>query len=159
MQKVGLARDGVPFSLALTLEPGEHSAAVPAIGPLAEELGIADRVFFLGRCDRDTITRLYQLASLLVSSSHAESFGYPTVEATIEGCPVVASSIPASVELLGNAAASYFPPGDVAALAAAVRRFAANPVRIPEKLAGDFRARYSWNDYGRRVRRVIDSVQ
>jgi glycosyltransferase involved in cell wall biosynthesis len=58
-------------------------------------------------------------ASVFVFPSRYEGFGLPPLEALAAGTPVLASDIPAHREVLG-AAASYAPPDDADALAAAL---------------------------------------
>ena len=58
---------------------------------------------------------LYRHAEVVISASVYEGFGLTVLEALTRGCPVVASQIPAHVELVGDAA-RLFPPGDVSAL-------------------------------------------
>lgn len=59
-------------------------------------------------------------AALLVAPSLAEGFGLVPLEAAAAGVPVIAADLAVTRELLGNGA-SYFPPGDAAALAALLR--------------------------------------
>ena len=56
---------------------------------------------------------------VVVSASVYEGFGLTVLEALTRGRPVVASAIPAHVELVGDAA-RLFPPGEVGALTAAL---------------------------------------
>lgn len=72
---------------------------------LADELGIADRVHFLGCVDERSLIGLYRRAALLAFPSRFEGFGLPLVEAMQLGCPIVASRADAVVETAGNAAA------------------------------------------------------
>ena len=50
---------------------------------------------------------LYQNAEFLVYPSLYEGFGLPLLEAMSQGCPILASDIPSSVEVCSNAA-MYF---------------------------------------------------
>ena len=60
---------------------------------------------------------LYRHAEVVVNASVYEGFGLTVLEALTRGCAVVASRIPAHVELVGDGA-RLFPPVDVSALAA-----------------------------------------
>ncbi len=73
----------------------------------------------LGRVDDATLWALYRGAAVFAFPSRHEGFGMPPLEAMSQGCPVVASDLPALREVLG-AAACYAPPGDVEAWSAAL---------------------------------------
>ncbi len=67
----------------------------------------------------EALQRLVAGARLLVYPSRSEGFGYPPLEALAAGVPVVASDVPAVREVAGEAAVRV-PPGDAAALGAAI---------------------------------------
>lgn len=74
------------------------------------------------------VAEVYADASVVFCPSYLESFGMVAAEAMVNGIPVVASDIPAFRELIGHEAAGLlFPPGDLHAAAAAIRRLAADP--------------------------------
>jgi glycosyltransferase involved in cell wall biosynthesis len=72
-------------------------------------------VVVLGLVSDDELDLLYRRAEIVVSASIYEGFGLPVLEALARGRPVIASAIPAHVELVGEAA-RLVPPGDVDAL-------------------------------------------
>jgi glycosyltransferase involved in cell wall biosynthesis len=96
-----LVQSGRPEHLVLT---GILAQSGDKLRALADELGIADRVHFLGCVDQRTLIGLYRRAALLAFPSRFEGFGLPLVEAMQLGCPVVASRAGAVVETAGNAA-------------------------------------------------------
>jgi glycosyltransferase involved in cell wall biosynthesis len=69
---------------------------------LAAELGVADRVLFVGSiADDDRLTDWYRAADLFVLPTTAyEGFGMATVEALASGTPVVGTAIGATPEVL-----------------------------------------------------------
>jgi glycosyltransferase involved in cell wall biosynthesis len=77
-----------------------------------------------GRVSRAELTSLYRDALALVLPSHVEGFGLTPVEALAEGTPVIATDLPALREVLGARGARFVPPGDIAALAAALHQLA-----------------------------------
>ena len=80
-------------------------------GTLADELGVADSVDFVGQiADTD---RLLGESSILLATPPAEPFGFSVVEAMAHGVPVVAAAGGAHVETMGDAG-MLFPPGDAA---------------------------------------------
>ncbi len=88
---------------------------------LADRLGVAGRVQFVGRVDDAEVRRLFAGARALVFPSLIEGFGLPLVEAMSLGCPVVTSDIPVVREIVGNAAVCA-DPARPAAIAAAIER-------------------------------------
>jgi len=76
-------------------------------------------VVSLGCVSDEELDLLYREAEIVVSASVYEGFGLTVLEALTRGRPVVASAIPAHVELVGDAA-RLFPPGEVGALTAAI---------------------------------------
>mgnify|MGYP003339264601 CR=1 FL=1 len=58
---------------------------------LAESLGIADAVQFLGAMDIDQLAQQYSRATCLVLPSHTEAWGLVVNEALSYGCPIVVS--------------------------------------------------------------------
>jgi glycosyltransferase involved in cell wall biosynthesis len=91
--------------------------ARPAMQKLASDLGIGERVHFLGR--RPDIPQLLKLADLYVHASHCEGFGIAAVEAMSAGLPVVASDVPGLKEVV-KGAGRLVPPRDEEALAEAI---------------------------------------
>ncbi|MGM5024445.1 glycosyltransferase [Tardiphaga sp. 367_B4_N1_1] len=98
---------------------------------LAGELGVADRVRFAGRLERDEIRRLFYAANVFAfpSVTEAEAFGIVQVEAMTAGLPIVNTSLATTVPLVArhNLEGLTVPPGDAAALAAAVNRILDDP--------------------------------
>jgi glycosyltransferase involved in cell wall biosynthesis len=88
----------------------------------ARELGIADRVIWKGGVEEAELITLLQAAHALIQFSRFEGFGMPVAEAMACGAPVVASDIPALVEVTGGA--GYHVPLQTSALAAALRLLA-----------------------------------
>jgi len=66
---------------------------------LIRELGIQDRVFIFPFPSDIILRDLYNHAVALVYPSLAEGFGIPLLEAMACGCPIIASSIPSTVEI------------------------------------------------------------
>jgi glycosyltransferase involved in cell wall biosynthesis len=87
---------------------------------------LGDRVSFLGI--RDDVPALLASADLFVFPSLWEGQGNALLEAMAVGTPIVATAIPSTVETLTDGAqASLVPPGDAAALAAAMLRVLGDP--------------------------------
>lgn len=77
----------------------------PALGALAEELGLKEAVL-LGGIDEGDVTAIYHGAHALALLSTSEGFGLPLVEAMAAGIPTIASNATCLPEIAGDA--SYF---------------------------------------------------
>ncbi len=76
-----------------------------------------DQYILPGHVSDQELSLLYTLADLFAYPSNYEGFGIPLVEAMSFGLPIVASRIPASEEVAGEAALYYDDPLDAVALA------------------------------------------
>ncbi len=88
----------------------------------ARQLGVADRVRFLGA--RDDMERVYAAADGLLLPTRYDAFGLVCLEAAAAGLPVVTSAAAGAAELIGEAGAVVSDPDDHAAFAAALDRLA-----------------------------------
>lgn len=95
---------------------------------LARDLGVADRVRFLGF--RSDVPDLLAASDVLVHPARVEGFGYAVAEAMAAGLPVVATNASSLPELVEDGGTGLlFPPGDGDALAAALETYLADPER------------------------------
>ena len=107
---------------ALDREP----AFVDDLGRLLDAAGIRHRVSFPGAQVGVALDRAYAAADVLVLASRAETYGMVVTEALARGLPVVATAVGGVPEALGRTSEGcrpglLVPPGDTAALAAALR--------------------------------------
>jgi glycosyltransferase involved in cell wall biosynthesis len=94
----------------------------------ARNSGLGDRVRFPGPRTGADLDRAYAAADLLVLPSHAETYGMVVTEALARGVPVLATAVGGVTEALGHGEDGtrpglLVPPGDPAALGAALRRW------------------------------------
>jgi 2-deoxystreptamine N-acetyl-D-glucosaminyltransferase/2-deoxystreptamine glucosyltransferase len=94
---------------------------------LAAGLGLEGRVSFVGEKTAAEVQALIGRCLLLVLPSRHETFGMALLEAMARGKPVVASAVGGIPELVSPSAGLLVPPHDVAALAEALERLAADP--------------------------------
>jgi glycosyltransferase involved in cell wall biosynthesis len=99
---------------------------------LVRELGIADKVRFVDEVSDDDLVLYYNLGAALVLPSLAEGFGFPVLEAMACGTPVICSTGGSLPEVAGDAAL-LFPPRDLDALTAALRRLLSD-AGLPEQM-------------------------
>jgi glycogen(starch) synthase len=89
----------------------------------ARELGVADRVRFLGSVPRDEVLGLFRAADASVLPSSWENYPHTVVEALAVGCPVVATNVGGVPEVVRDGENGLLvPAGDVDALASALAR-------------------------------------
>ena len=107
---------------------------------------VADRVTLHGAVDRPQAA--LARAGVLVLPSLAEGFGLVLIEAMAAGVPVVATDVPGVRDVVRDGVTGLLvPPGDPAALAAAVARLSADPTlrhRLTTAARADVRDRFTW---------------
>lgn len=83
-------------------------------------------VIFTGRLTDEEVTGLLRSAAALLFPSRYEGFGIPSLEAMLQGCPVIASTAPGIMEVCGDAAL-HFHPDNSGMLQDLMRRVLDNP--------------------------------
>jgi alpha-1,3-rhamnosyl/mannosyltransferase len=117
-----LPASGLDLNLNLSLViAGSWDARYPEARHRVAELGLADRVVFLGPVAEAELPALYTGAELFVFPSLYEGFGLPVLEAMACGTPVVCSNVSSLPEVAGDAACQVNPLA-VDELAAAIGR-------------------------------------
>src|SRR3954471_9836764 len=101
--------------------PGRDTAYLAELKALAEHLGIAEDVVWVGGVPLEETVHFYRSADVFVYPSFNETFGLPLLEAMAAGCPVVTSDTSAMPETAGGAAL-LADPKDPEAMADAVGR-------------------------------------
>jgi glycosyltransferase involved in cell wall biosynthesis len=100
------------------------------LGALASEVGVADRVVFLGKIDHAHLVACYHAAQVFVLASIArsEAFGIAQIEALAAGLPVVNTNLDSGVPFvsLHGQTGLTVPPADADALAQAINQLLQN---------------------------------
>lgn len=101
----------------------------PTLAALAAELGISDQVEFTGALPRtDTLARLSSASLLVFPSVWYEQFAITPIEAMSLGVPILVSDVARFGTIVENGVTGrFFPPGDPAALATAIRELLSDP--------------------------------
>jgi glycosyltransferase involved in cell wall biosynthesis len=138
---------------------GSDKGYLEHVRGMADQLGVLDRVRFLGFVESDDLAALYRRAHALVYLSFFGPENLPPLEAFALGCPVVQADVPGAREQLGDAAL-FVPPTDAAAAADAVRRLE-DPALRPRLIdAGRERAAsYTADGYVRGVLDFLDAFE
>ncbi len=101
---------------------------------IISELGITDKVLFLGFVSVEKLYCLYKYATALVMASHFGPTNMPPIEAMEIGCPVVCSNLDGHHEILGDAA-SYFNSYSVISIVDALEEIVVHNVEYRRKIA------------------------
>lgn len=126
----------VPNALFLLAGDGPERERLEA---RAAELGVAERVRFLGR--REDIPQLLAACDVFALPSVYEGSSLAVLEAMAAGIAIVSSAIGGTEELIEDGRSGLLvPPGDAPALAAALRRLLGDP-ELRERLATRARER------------------
>jgi glycosyltransferase involved in cell wall biosynthesis len=137
----------IPWRLALVGDYSKDSfhSCYREIEALGRQLGLDNRIRFLGFVPDEHLVQLYNAATLLVLPSVSEGFGLPVVEAMACGLPVAASRGGSLPEVVGPAGL-LFDPHSQEEMAAAILRLLQQPdLRSRLRAAGLKRVQqYSW---------------
>lgn len=126
----------VPEALFLLAGDGPERERLEA---RAAELGLGERVRFLGR--REDVPQLLAACDVFALPSLYEGSSLAVLEAMAAGIPVVSSAIGGTEELIDDGRSGLLvPPGDAAALTAALRRVLGDR-QLREELAAAARER------------------
>jgi D-inositol-3-phosphate glycosyltransferase len=110
------------------LEGGVHGGERARLEALAVEIGVDDRVDFLGTVNHDDLPAYYSLADVCAVPSYSESFGLVAVEAAACGTPVIASRIGGLRQLVLDGITGYTVAGhEPVAWAEALKRVIEDP--------------------------------
>lgn len=145
--------------------PADELDDDPEVGrlrALAEQLGVADRVHFLGSVSRAEVPGLIRASDAVVTVPWYEPFGIVPLEAMACGRPVVGSAVGGLLDtVLPGVTGELVPPRDPGALAAALRDLLADPERRRAYgEAGRRRAvdRYDWRTVVARTEAVYTDL-
>jgi glycosyltransferase involved in cell wall biosynthesis len=115
---------------------------VEAFRARATALGLSDRVAFPGWVDQSAASAMCAAADILVLPSHAEGLAMSVLEGLAHGLAVVTTPVGAHAEVIESEKSGLLtPPGDVAALAAALARLIRDPT-LRERLRIGARKRF-----------------
>lgn len=131
--EIGLeAMQQVPDARLLVAGDGPD---LDAVRSAAAELGLGERVRFLGPQTREGVLALFRAADASLLSSTWENFPHSVVESLAVGTPVVATDAGGVPEVVTDGVNGLLvPAGDVVALAAAIERMLHEP-GLRERLA------------------------
>ena len=124
---------------------------------LAAQLGVADRVTFTGRLDRDAMAAAYRQADVLLNPSLVDNMPNSLLEAMASGVPVVSTDVGGVPFIVTHErTALLVPAASPEAMAAAVARLLDEPGLAPALRAAGLAeaARYTWPQVAPRLAAV-----
>jgi len=133
------------------------------LGLLAGELGLSERVSFLGSVPRALLPEVYRKAAMLVLPSYADTMPFVLLEAMASGIPPIASSIYGIPQLVQHRHSGLLvTPGSIEELRAAIWELATDRV-LREELGRTARAtvveKFTWMAHAQQVVRVYERVR
>lgn len=105
---------------SVELRIGGNGVEMKRLQKLAFDLGVANRVKFLGMLDRDQVLCEMQQCNALVVSSEVETFGLVIIEALAQGKPVISTRCGGPEEILHDNNGILIQNNDVEALSRAM---------------------------------------
>jgi hypothetical protein len=140
-----------------TLDP----ACSAALREQIDRLGLAARITLTGAVTREALDSDYARADIFVLASHYEGYGMAYAEAMANGLPVIGCRAGAIPEVVPDSAGLLVPPGDAAALRAALEQLIADRAERARLAAGALVAarRFpTWQDTAALIARAVESV-
>lgn len=129
---------------------------------LAAELGVADRVQWLGALPNREVAHFYQSLDVVVLPSRQESFGVTAVEGSACGRPIIASRVGGLPEVVTDKETGLLiPPGNAHELALAMEYMLEHPEerkRMGEAGRAFVLAHYDWQENVTEMEKVYREV-
>lgn len=125
------------------------------------DLGISDRVSFLGPRSQDTLPHFYSAADAVIMPSHYESFGMVALEAMACGTPVIASEVGGLAYLIQDGVTGFrVPSRDHEQLADKIAMLLTNPDLRTEMgyAAARYATQYAWDTIARQLDTVYHRI-
>lgn len=111
---------------------------------LAEQLGLADKIHFLGRKTKEEIVQIYNRSDIYISASRSETFGVAILEALACGLPAISTICGGPEEFITEKNGLLIPIEDTNALANAIGKMISTYSAYDHRaIADDCQARFS----------------
>lgn len=134
------------------------SGPVPGFAQQAEQVGVRDRVMFLG--PRSDLPSLYRAANAFVLPTAYEAFSLVCMEALACGLPVFTTAVGGPEEYIIDGQNGYLLPADGAAIGAALASMLSSPELQARLSAGAIRSAqgYGWSAIAERYLALLGEV-
>jgi len=153
-----LGPDVGPWRLVVVGDGPRHEALLSQ----AMELGLTDRIEWLGQVAHDELSAIYRRADLFVLPSLSEGMPNVVLEAMASGLPILATRVPGSEELVRDGDNGFLvPAGDIAALGETLSRLLgdANLRRRMGLKSREFVSAYTWSSLAERYLDLVQQVR
>lgn len=151
-----------PWRCVLVGSPDRAPEFAARVRQMIDQNGLADRIRLTGEADSDALEQAYRQASVCVLPSWYEGYGMVISEALAHGLPLIATTGGALADTVPACCALRVPPGDVAALREALRRWLVDPeLRLACTRAAVARRETlpDWPAAGRAFARLIEATR
>lgn len=139
-KNIGFLLEAMPHALRdcpqLVMTIAGEGPALPALKRQAEQLGIAEQVFFVGYLDRQTeLPACYAAADIFAFASRTETQGLVLLEAMAAGVPVLAFAYLGTCEIVEPGRGAIAAPQTVEAFGQALASLANDPAKRQQMAA------------------------
>jgi D-inositol-3-phosphate glycosyltransferase len=128
---------------------------------MAQELGLVDRVHFLGAKDQSELPLFYAAATAVIMASDYESFGMVALEAMATGTPVIASQVGGLAFLVQDQETGYLVPvREPQAMASCIEALVRDRQKCQEMgyQAYQLAQEYAWSNIADRLVAIFDEI-
>jgi glycosyltransferase involved in cell wall biosynthesis len=151
----------LPWRLSIVGDSYRDRTAVAELVSAVDCFGLNGRVTLLGVVSPADLAQLFLDADLFVLASHFEGYGMAYAEAIAHGLPVIGTTAGAIPETVPEGAGVLVAPGDVDALANALRRLIERPTERATYAAGARKVANKlpkWQDSVKKFAEVLESI-
>ena len=150
------------WQLTIVGDRSRDPEAVERLESLITRHRLEDRIQSTGKVSAECLATHYGRADLFVLASYFEGYGMAYAEAIAHGLPIVGTTGGAIAQTVPSSAGRLVPPGDVEALAKALRKVMESEATRRALAAGARAAAAalpSWDECGDKFARVLDEVR
>jgi len=152
----------LPWQLTIVGDRSRDPEAAERLEALIARRRLEDRIQSTGKVSSESLATHYARADLFVLASHFEGYGMAYAEAIAHGLPVVGTTGGATPQTVPSSAGRLVPPGNVDALAIALREVMESEAARRALAAGARAAAPalpSWAQCGEKFARVLDELR
>lgn len=149
------------WHLAIAGDRRRDPDAVARLDTVIVQHRLGERIASLGTVSPEHLARLYRGADLFVLASHFEGYGMAYAEAIAHGLPIIGTTSGAIPRTVPTSASRLVPPGNVAALAQALRDILSNEQEQRALAAGArvaAAALPTWGQSGAALAQLLDEL-